>query len=82
LRLPSWAETQILFADHVEEKGGDFFRKVCEMDLEGIVAKRKVSVYRESTRWLKIRNPKYSQKEGCKELFESRYSPAPPRTAS
>jgi ATP-dependent DNA ligase len=46
--------------------------KICERNLEGIVAKRKNSLYRDSTRWLKIRNPKYSQKEGRKELFESR----------
>jgi len=45
LRLPSSAETQILFTDHSEEKGIDFFRKVCEMDLEGIIANRKMSVY-------------------------------------
>jgi bifunctional non-homologous end joining protein LigD len=71
-RLPSEPTTQILYADHVEEKGIELFRKVCEMDLEGIVAKRKNSLYRESTRWLKIRNPSYSQKEGRKELFDSR----------
>jgi hypothetical protein len=38
----------------------------------GIVAKRKNSRYRESTRWLKIRNPKYTQKDGRKELFDAR----------
>jgi bifunctional non-homologous end joining protein LigD len=62
-RLPA-VPTQILFADYVEERGIDFFRKVCELDLEGIVAKRKNGLHREGTRWLKIRNPKYSQKEG------------------
>jgi len=28
--------TQILYADHVEERGIDLFRKVCEMDLERV----------------------------------------------
>jgi bifunctional non-homologous end joining protein LigD len=70
-RLPT-EPTQILYADYVEGTGVELFRKVCEMDLEGIVAKRMNSLYRDSTRWLKIRNPNYTQKEGRKELFESR----------
>jgi ATP-dependent DNA ligase len=41
-RLPA-EPTQILYADHVEEHGVEFFRKVCEMDLEGIVAKRETA---------------------------------------
>jgi ATP-dependent DNA ligase len=39
-------------------------------DLEGIVAKRKDAAYRDG--WFKIRNPKYSQYEGRRELFEKR----------
>jgi bifunctional non-homologous end joining protein LigD len=70
-RLPT-EPMQILYADHVEDRGIDLFRKVCEMNLEGVVAKRKNSLYREGTRWLKIRNPNYTQKDGRKELFESR----------
>jgi ATP-dependent DNA ligase len=51
----------------------EFFRKVCELDLEGIVAKRKNGpLSRGGTPWLKIRNPKYTQKEGRQELFEWR----------
>jgi hypothetical protein len=34
--------------------------------------KRKTSLYRDGTRWLKIRNPNYSQKEGRKELLDAR----------
>ncbi len=37
----------ILCADHVEETSVELFRKICEMDLEGIVAKRKTAPYRE-----------------------------------
>jgi ATP-dependent DNA ligase len=43
------------------------------MDLEGIVAKRKDGVYTpDETTWVKIRNPRYSQMEGRRELFEKR----------
>ena len=43
------------------------------MDLEGIVAKRKDGLYTpEETSWVKIKNPRYSQMEGCHELFERR----------
>jgi len=42
------------------------------MDLEGITAKRKKSLYREGTRWLKIKNRNYSQAEGRGELFARR----------
>jgi hypothetical protein len=60
----------LLYADHVEQRGIDFFRRVCELDLEGIVAKRKAGVYGES--WFKIRNPVYSQYAGRRELFYHR----------
>lgn len=33
-RLPTEA-SQILYADHVEGRGIELFRKVCELDLEG-----------------------------------------------
>lgn len=58
----------LLYADHVKQFGINFFRLVCERDLEGIVAKRKAGAYGES--WLKIRNPIYSQYDGRRELFE------------
>jgi ATP-dependent DNA ligase len=55
--------------------GQEFFGKVCELDLEGIVAKRKNSQYRAKEKlspcWIKIKNPKYSQAEGREELFYS-----------
>ncbi len=63
----------ILYADHVPETGVKLFHKICEMDLEGIVAKRKTAPYREKTLWIKIRNPNYSQKEGRAELFQARW---------
>jgi ATP-dependent DNA ligase len=50
------------------------FEKVCGLDLEGIVAKRKDSLYRATEKpspdWIKIKNPQYSQAEGCEELSD------------
>jgi hypothetical protein len=44
------------------------------LDLEGIIAKRLDGPYDpERTKWRKILNPTYSQKEGRSELFERRY---------
>jgi bifunctional non-homologous end joining protein LigD len=66
--------SRVLYVDHIEARGRQFFEKVCELDLEGIVAKRKHSQYRPtekpSPHWVKIKNPKYSQAEGRRELFE------------
>jgi ATP-dependent DNA ligase len=46
------------------------FWEVCERNLEGIVAKRRMSVYAEHG-WLKIKNPNYSQSDGRREMFEA-----------
>jgi bifunctional non-homologous end joining protein LigD len=46
------------------------FRAVCDLDLEGIVAKQLADPYSPRTKWFKILNPKYSQKAGRAELFE------------
>ncbi len=42
------------------------------------MAKLKHGCYGE--RWLKIRNPQYSQREGRRELFERRYATHGPRS--
>ena len=42
---------------------------VVQMDLEGIVAKRRADPYALETEWLKIKHAEYSQKEGRAELF-------------
>jgi len=62
--------TCLLYADHIERTGVEFFRRVCEQDLEGVVAKLRHGVYGE--RWYKIRNPQYTQYEGRRELFDRR----------
>ncbi len=42
---------------------------VVQMDLEGIVSKRRADAYSPETEWLKIKHAEYSQKEGRAELF-------------
>jgi bifunctional non-homologous end joining protein LigD len=62
--------TRILYAQHIERFGKRFFKEVCGRDLEGIVAKRKRSVYRnDGIGWIKIKNRSYSQAEGRQELL-------------
>jgi bifunctional non-homologous end joining protein LigD len=60
-------------AEPVLGDGRAAFRAVCGLDLEGIVAKRLADAYGSRTRWWKILNRDYSQKEGRAELFERRY---------
>jgi bifunctional non-homologous end joining protein LigD len=38
---------RILFAQHVEGRGREFFKEICQRGLEGMVAKRKHSVYKD-----------------------------------
>jgi bifunctional non-homologous end joining protein LigD len=51
----------IYFSSHIEENGQDFFKAVQSEDLEGMMAKKKDSLYTQATRtreWLKIKNHK------------------------
>ena len=62
-----------MYADHIEQHGEALFQRVCELDLEGVVAKLKSGPYvseREHSTWRKILNPNYSQRVGRDELFE------------
>lgn len=68
--LPTGSES-VFYCDHVEHDGESLFRRACENDLEGVVAKRKYDPYIENqASRLKIRNPNYSQWEGRQELFD------------
>jgi bifunctional non-homologous end joining protein LigD len=61
---------RLLYAQHVEGGGRELFNEICRCDLEGIVAKRKMGMYREDRPgWLKIKNRTYSQAEGRHELL-------------
>ncbi len=63
----------ILHARHVESRGIDLFRLVCEQDLEGIVCKHKLAPYgSEQVPWIKVLNPAYSQREGRLALFDKK----------
>ena len=67
------APASLIYADHIDGKGTRLFQLACELDLEGIVAKRKDGLYTpEETSWVKIKNQQYSQAEGRRELFEAR----------
>jgi len=53
--------------------GTALYRLVCQLDLEGIVAKRADSKYEDNPNarnWIKIKNPAYSQKDGRADLFK------------
>jgi bifunctional non-homologous end joining protein LigD len=54
----------------VRGSGHKLFELTCDHDLEGVVAKRLKDGYGSRVRWLKIRNPSYSQNEGRRELFD------------
>jgi bifunctional non-homologous end joining protein LigD len=65
--------SRMQYADHVEQYGTALFQRVCNLDLEGIVAKHGLAPYtteRERTTWFKIKNRNYSQMEGRDDLFE------------
>jgi hypothetical protein len=68
IRLPGAdAIPSLLYAEHIEQNGIEFFRLACEQNLEGVVAK--LSNGTDGERAYKIRNPEYSQYEGMRELF-------------
>ncbi len=51
--------SRIRYVDHIEKNGTPFFQALKNQGLEGLIAKRKDSLYREgsrSTSWLKIKN--------------------------
>jgi len=62
----------VVYVDHLERRGTELFRFVCESDLEGIVAKRKDGAYvsNGAAAWVKIKNRNYSQARGRREMFE------------
>ena len=77
LRTVVPAGSPVLYADYIEHSGTELYRAVCDMDLEGVVAKRKDGLYTlEQTTWLKIKNPRHSQMDGRRELYEKRSTAA------
>lgn len=71
------ASPHVIYAEHIDTTGTRLFRAVCEGDLEGIVGKLKCGLYTPGeTTWVKTRNPRYSQGEGRRELFQRRAATA------
>jgi bifunctional non-homologous end joining protein LigD len=68
--LPAGSPT-ISEAVSAEGRGRELFELMRAHDLEGIVAKRLADPYDQRTRWLKIKNPNYSQKIGRGDLFNA-----------
>src|SRR5688572_5561096 len=69
--LPS-RSPHVLYVDHSRGNGTALYRLACQLDLEGIVAKRADSRYEDHPNvgnWIKIKNLAYSQKEGRGDLF-------------
>ena len=57
-------ESRVIYLDHIDDRGAALFAAVCQRDLEGVVSKWKRGRYHsdgQTTSWLKIRNPEYSQ---------------------
>jgi bifunctional non-homologous end joining protein LigD len=59
----------LIAIDGIAGKGAKLFEQVCQLDLEGIVAKRISEPYGPDTKWFKVLNREYSQKVGRGDLF-------------
>jgi bifunctional non-homologous end joining protein LigD len=59
----------LVVLEGIPGRGNRLFQAVCELDLEGIVAKLLSDTYALETPWLKITNRSYSQKQNRWELF-------------
>jgi bifunctional non-homologous end joining protein LigD len=70
--IGKWPDGHLLYAEHIEQRGTEFFRLIRERDLEGVVAKHRAEPYSPGARWIKIKNPDYTQTVGRDELFERR----------
>jgi bifunctional non-homologous end joining protein LigD len=67
------ADSPLKYTEYIDGFGTTLFQHVCELDLEGIVAKHKLAPYvmeRQQSTWFKIRNSNYSQWAGREQLFE------------
>jgi bifunctional non-homologous end joining protein LigD len=70
-RLVRGAECpRLLYAQHVEQHGRAFFAEICARDLEGIVAKRRLGIYRDDDNaWRRfLRRPPSNH---CRAIFDT-----------
>ena len=66
-------DSLLKYTEYIDGHGTALIERICEMDLEGIIAKQKSAPYiteREHSTWFKIRNRGYSQMVGREQLFE------------
>jgi bifunctional non-homologous end joining protein LigD len=68
--LAGLTASRVRYADHVEREGIALFKRVCEMDLEGIVASTPSVHTRRKPDGSRLKNRSYSQMQGREELFE------------
>ena len=71
--LSKVSESRMRYVEHVEHRGTALFDKVCELDLEGIVAKHSHGPYvteQHNSTWVKLKNRNYSQSVGRQKLFD------------
>jgi ATP-dependent DNA ligase len=53
----------VLYVDHTRGAGIELFRLACQLDLEGIVAKRADS-YTKDPHWIKVKNRPTARRKG------------------
>ena len=62
---PAWTTCEAF------EDGRAMFRAVCELGLEGVVAKHRDSLYRPGDRgWVKVKNPNYWRRDAEREAMQ------------
>ncbi len=74
-RLIPRKASSVLYLDHINGKGVELFEQCCKLDLERVVAKPKLSPYRElggKPVSVKVKNPNYSLAGGRRKLFNQR----------
>jgi bifunctional non-homologous end joining protein LigD len=65
-RILPYDSRHVLYVDHTRGSGTELYRLACQLDLEGIVAKRADSRYEQNAlrpNWIKIKNVGYSENE-------------------
>jgi bifunctional non-homologous end joining protein LigD len=70
--LAGLTASRVRYADHVEREGIALFKRVCEMDLEGIVAKHSFGPYTPETRWFKIKESQLLSDAGPRRVVRER----------
>src|SRR5215469_1330397 len=65
--------SRLLYSQQIEQHGKAFFAEICARDLEGIVAKRKLGIYKDDAPgWLKLTKPNLFAGRGTARTADSR----------